>query len=289
MSFLIGIDFYGKEVFSSPTPPIREIKYLEAKNSIVDEIHVRERTDSLVDVTSTKQDWQPDTIMLPMFKGDYEAGNLNNGGIPISEFVVKRRKVGDTKNLSLSCSPFVNNQQLIYDDYFQTNDDYIYSIVPVGVNGLEGRPSEAQVSSDFCGFFLVNKNDLSNIIPFDKFMDNGTPMVNMQLNQGRTEIKTMTRFPTVFYDDTNYHSFTLESVFLPNENERSNKAYERILQLVNRHEPVLLKGSDGTLMIVDMSNPRRNVIQNSYEGYDYFTLQIDCTEIDTIENYIELY
>jgi hypothetical protein len=288
MSFLIGIDFYGKEVFSSPTPPIREIKYVEAKNSIVDEIHVRERTDGLVDVTSTKQDWQPDSILLPMFKGDYEAGNLNNGGIPITEFAVKRRKSGDTKNLTLAHMPFVNNEQLVYEDYLQTNDDYIYSIVPVGVNGLEGRPNEATVKSDFVGFYLLNKNDLTNIIPFDKFMDSGSPMVNMQLNQGRTEIKTMTRFPTVFYDDTNYHSFTLESVFLPNENERSNKAYERILELVNKHEPVLLKGSDGTLMIVDISNVRRNVVQNSWEGNDYFVLQVDCVEISDLESYIEL-
>lgn len=44
-STIIGLDFYGKEVFESPTPSLKNFHYLEMKDLIADEIHIRERTD----------------------------------------------------------------------------------------------------------------------------------------------------------------------------------------------------------------------------------------------------
>lgn len=284
---IIGYDIFGLNAFKSPSPQVRGVSYMEASKSIVDEIHMRERTDNSINLTSTKDDWQTDTRLKATFdNGSLSAGNVDNGGIPIESFVVKRREVGDLTNLTLATLPFVNDSTVIYTDYLQTNKEYIYSIIPFG-QGLEGKPNEVSIESDFTGFFIVDKTDLTNIIAFDKFLDSGSSMVNMQLNQGRTEIRTLSRFPTVFYDDTNYHSFTLESVFLPDENARSNDKYQKILEIINKHIPVLIKGSDGSLFICDISSPRKSVVQNSYKGYDYFNLQIDATEIMELKEYIE--
>lgn len=278
----------GTTFFESPLPPIREMKYLEIKNSIVDEIYIREKTDYTVNTTSTKDDWVIDTVFHAQFNGNLEAGNINNNGIPIESFAVKRRKVNETAKLLIARLPFSNNDQLIYDDYLQANDEYIYSVTPVGVNGLEGYPTETKIKSEFTGWYLIDKNNLNNIVAFDSFLGDSAQNYNLQLNQGRTEIKTFGKFPTVFYDNSNYHSFSLEGFFYGTEEESSIRMYERILDMVNNHEPMLVKGSDGTLVIADVSNPRKNTLQNSWSGNDYFTLQLDVVEVLDEEDYVQV-
>jgi hypothetical protein len=281
----MGLDFYGITAFRSPTSEIRDINYLEMSNTIVDEIEVRERTDFIA--TGEKNTWQVDTRMKATMINTLEAGNTQNDGVPITQFVVKRREIDRLDSITLTYLPFVNDSEFYFIDYLQGNREYVYSVVPIGSNGMEGKPNNVSITSDFVGYHIVDKTDLTNILTFDKFMDSGSPMVSLQLNQGRTEIKTLSKYPTVFYDDSSYHSFTLESVFLPEEFARSNKTYEKILKMVNKHEPVLIKASDGGVFVCDISNPRKSGLQNSFKGYDYFTLQIDAMEIMDEKTYIE--
>lgn len=45
MSFtIIGFSCYGKEMFQSPTASLKNFYYLELKDLIVDEIHIRDKT-----------------------------------------------------------------------------------------------------------------------------------------------------------------------------------------------------------------------------------------------------
>jgi hypothetical protein len=256
------------------------------QNAIYDEVHVRENT-VVIDSSNVKEDWQMDTIMLAKFLGDLEAGNINNQGINITQFAIKRRKVNETTPITLAYKDFVNNNQFVYDDYTQANDEYIYSIVPVGENGLEGQENSITITSDFTGFHLVDKFT-NQVISFDKFMGS-EPSVQTTLNQGKTQIDTLSPYPRFFYNGQNYHTFTLQGVFIPEDWQNSEQLYQSILtQYVYTHKPFLAKGGNGSVYIVDVSSPQKEVPLNIYSARDYFTLTITCTEMLSYSDYMKL-
>lgn len=281
---IIGLDAYGLNAFRSYSPPVRNIKYIEMKNGIYDELHVREKTDG-IDLTTTKEDWQMDTILLARFLGELEAGNLNNRGIKINKFAIKRRKLNEINPITLGYKNFVNDNEFVFDDYSQANDDFIYSIVPIGENGLEGQANEISVSSDFTGFHLVDR-DTNDVLSFDKFIGS-EPSVNFTLNQGRVQVNTLTKYPSFYYSEQNYNSFSLQAVFLPEDWERIGVNYENIVKTyVLSHKPFLVKGGDGSLYVVDVHSPSKEVLMNTYKGKQYMTVTLECTEIMDYEEYI---
>lgn len=283
---IIGLDAFGLNAFQSYSPPVRNIKYLEMKNAVYDEIHIREKTNGIT-TENIKEDWQMDTILLAKFLGDLEAGNINNAGIKIEKFAIKRRRLNELKSITLAYKDFVNNNQFVYTDYTQPNDEFIYSIVPVGENGLEGQENSIIIKSDFTGWFLVDK-DTNEVLAFDKFIGNeGT--FDTTLNQGRVQIDTLTRFPSVFYTDQEYHEFQLKTIIIPEDWQRSGQKYEQILnQFVRSHKPFLAKGGSGEIYVVDVHSPSKAAPQNVWTGRDYFELTLTCTEIMTYEEYMQL-
>ena len=283
---IIGLDAFGLNAFQSYSPPVRNIKYLEMKNAIYDEIHIREKTNGIT-TENIKEDWQMDTILLAKFLSDLEAGNINNAGVKIEKFAIKRRKLNELKSVTLAYKDFVNNNQFVYTDYTQPNDEFIYSIVPVGENGLEGQENSIIIKSDFTGWFLVDK-DTNEVLAFDKFIGNeGT--FDTTLNQGRVQIDTLTRYPSVFYTDQEYHEFQLKTVIIPEDWQRSGQKYEQILnQFVRSHKPFLAKGGSGEIYVVDVHSPSKSAPQNVWTERDYFELTLTCTEIMTYEEYMQL-
>lgn len=273
---MIGMSFFGSEWFQSPTGSVRNIKRVDLANSIVDELEIRERTD--IPMTNVRNTWQSDTLLLARFINTLEAGNLQNEGVKVQSFVIKRRKIGELNDIVLGYEPFENNQTFVYTDITQPNDKFIYTISPLGENGIEGQPNSIEVESDFVGWWVVDK-DTGEVMPFDKAIgDIGT--VDTQLNQDRVEIKTFSKYPNVWYAPTEYHTFTLSTVVIPSEFERSGKNYEDILnKFIRAHKPFIIKSGDGRIFVCDVYTPTNSQPKNVWKGYDYFEIQIQATEI----------
>jgi hypothetical protein len=265
---------------------ITNINSIQIKNCIVDEIHIRRSVDASVNLTSSKDTWQIDTYLLARFLNNLEAGTIDNGGLHVTQFAIKRRKLSEINSITLGYVPYQLGVNVSYTDYTQANDSYIYSIVPVGENGLEGVPNEIQIDSNFTGWFIVDK-DTNNILSFDKAMGN-VGEVNTTLNQGRIEIKKMTKYPDVYYLPEGYHSFTLTTTIIPSEWERSGAEYTKILNnFITNPKPFLAKSSSGKIFVVDVSNPKVTEPLNTWDGFDYFTLSLDCVEIMSTEDYMK--
>jgi hypothetical protein len=284
LTTIIGYDFYGTQFFQSPSPPVRNIKYTELKNSIVDELHIRKET-SNVDATSAKEPWQIDTLLLAQFLGDLEAGNVSNSGLQIVKFAIKRRKVNELNSITLGYMDFVNNSTVEYNDYTQANDEYIYSIVPIGENELEGHPNEISVTSSFTGWFLVDK-DTNNVLEFDKMLGNSDGNVDTTLNENRVMIRTF-NYPQIYYVGTPYTTFTLNSVFVPSDFEKSGDIYNNIVSnFINNKKPFIVKSGDGRIFVCDISNLRTSKPLNTWDNFDYINISIDCTEIDNYNSFM---
>lgn len=280
---IIGYDFYGTQFFRSPSNSLKDIFYGELKNGIYDELEIRDRTD--VDLSNVKSTWQIDHRAIFKFLGDLEGGNIQNSGLEIVSFAIKRRKTSDIDSITLGHLPFVNNTQIEYVDYTQPNDDLIYSIVPIAENDLEGRNVDVSISSSFVGWHLVDKTT-GSVLSFDKGIDSvGT--ADTQLNQGRALIETMTKYPSTYYWDKEYESFTLSTVIIPSEFERSGQSYEKILNtFIRDHRPFLVKADTGRVYAVDVSSPRLSSPLNTWKEYDYGVLTLDFVEIMSVDEYM---
>lgn len=281
---IIGYDFYGLQFFRSPVSAVNNIYYGEIKKAIYDEVNVRERTDIPMD--NVKISWQIDHRAIFKFLGNLEGGNIENSGMKISKFAIKRRKINEVDPITLSHMDFVNDSELVYYDYTQPNDDLIYSVVPIAENGLEGNPSDTSITSSFVGAYLVDK-DTNNVLVFDTAVGN-IGDIQTQLTQGRTTIETMSRFPQIYYDPREYHQFTLTAAIIPNEFERSGKDYEDVLNnFIRKHVPFIVKFDTGRIFVVDASNPRLSSPLNTWEFYDYGTISIDFVEVDDYESFMK--
>lgn len=282
---IIGLGAFGINAFKSYSPPVRNIKYVEIKNAIYDDIHIREKTDG-INVSNTKEDWQVDTILLAKFLGDLEVGNISNEGVKIVKFAIKRRKLNETNSITLGYKDFVNDSQFTFEDYTQANDEFIYSIVPVGENELEGQENSITVESDFTGWVLVDK-DTNETLLFDKFIG-GENFVDTSLNQGRVQIDTLYPYPSFFRTPQNYHEFSLKSIFVPEEWQRSGQQYESILNnFIYNHKPFLVKGSGGEIYVVECHSPVKSSPQNTHKGYDYMDITLSFTEVMSYEEYMK--
>lgn len=280
---IIGFDFYGTHFFRSSTSAVNNIYYGELKNAIFDELSIRERTDIPMD--NVKDTWQIDHRAIFQFLGNLEGGNIENSGLKITKFAIKRRKINEVNPITLSHMDFVNDSELVYHDYTQSNDELIYSVVPVAENGLEGNPSDTSVLSSFVGAYLVDK-DTNNVLAFDTAIGN-VGDIETQLTQGRTVIETMSRFPQVYYDPREYHQFTLTTAIIPSEFERSGKNYEDVLNnFIRKHIPYIVKFDTGRIFVCDVSNPRLSNPMNTWKDYDFGTISIDFVEVEDYETFM---
>ena len=280
---IIGFDAWGINGFRSHSSPITNIGKLKLNNAIYDEVEIRERTEG-IDLTSAKSTWGIDTLFLARFLNNLEAGNIDNSGITIEKFAIKRRKPNETNYTTLGYRDFINNATFTFEDYTQSSDKYIYSITPVGDNSLEGQENPVEIDASFTGWFLVDK-DTNEVLEFDKFIDSA-PSVQTTLNMNDVQIDTFSPFPRFYRMPQSYHTFSLSGVMLPNENEKSGDIYRNILEkYIYAHKPFLVKGGNGSVYVVKVSNPQTDTPQNTWKHYDYLNLTLDFTEIMTYEDY----
>lgn len=281
---MIGLDFYGTHFFRSPGTAIRDMYYGELKNGTYDELEIREATN--VDLSSNKSNWEADTRAIFKFIEDLEGGNIANNGLEIVSFQIKRRRPNELDGYTLATIPFENNKKIEYIDYTQPNGELIYSIVPLAENKLDGKSVEVLTHSDFTGFFLVDK-DTNNVLSFDKAIGS-IGEVETSLQQGRTVIETLTRYPSAFYTERNFHEFSLSTVIVPEEFSRSGFEYEKILDnFIYNHKPFLVKSSDGRIFVCDVHSPKESTPQNTWQGYDYKVLTLSFMEIGDYDSYMK--
>lgn len=287
MVAIIGYSGWGLEPFYSITSPINKINQLEGTKCTIDEINVRERID--ISCSNVKDVWRLDNLMLCRFLGSLEAGNTDASGLQIVKFIIKRRKINELNNIILGYRNFSNNTTMQYIDNTQTNDEYIYSVVPLAINQLEGKPNEVNHQSSFTGWFIVDKINNENTITCDKFIDNEL-VINLQQNEGRVLIETFSQFPQIYKTPKKYHQFTLTcTVALENENINSFSEYQKVLNLIDNNTPFLIKSGSGDVYICELSNPRKSSPLNTHRGRDYFTVEIDCIEVMSAIEYQKLY
>jgi hypothetical protein len=286
MSVLLGYHPWGLSEFSDDSTPITNIKYGEFSAVVIDELSLRGKAESTANVKENH--WDQFSKLLAKFQDTLEAGNILNEGVKIVSFKVMRRESNSNNDIYLGEVPLsstTGNIDLEFEDVTQPNADLVYSIIPIGENGLDGTLREVSVSSDFAGVWVVDK-DSKQVLAFDKAIGS-VSTVDSTLNINRTQIDTFNQYPQFYYGQQKYETFTLSTVILPDDGERTSKKYKEIISnFIVDHKPKIVKTDNGKILVADISNLRASAPLNTWENYDFINIQVDVTECADYEDFM---
>ncbi|MDF2789823.1 MAG: hypothetical protein K0S80_2921 [Neobacillus sp.] len=243
------------------------------------------------DTINVHDTWTNDMKILAKFGNTLEAGNIDNLGVKIVKFKVMRRESSQEQvdDIYLGEVEYdgVNNS-LEYTDSTQPNKGLVYSIIPVGENDLDGNPREVSIESDFSGVWIVDRNTNKTLV-FDKAIGGSVGNIESTVTQDRTVIETFGKRPQVYYGgDTNYETFTLTTVVLPDDSERTEVKYKQILNnFILDHKPKIVKTDTGRILVCDISNFRTSTPMVTWDTYDYIQISVDITEVDEYLDYMK--
>lgn len=285
--FIIGLDAFGDAVTNeSPLGSVKNITYVAVSNIVIDELQIKEEIDN--PINSLRDNWGISHRLLCRFRDSLSGGNLENNGLEISSFCIKRRKYSELTDTVLAYTPFENNTNFVYTDYSQANEKYIYSITPIAENGSELFPNQTNVESSFVGHHLVFMDTSKDIvIPLDKSFGN-TGNVDVTPNKGRIQLETLNKYPKVIYTNQDYKTFSITAVLIPEDGQRSITEYKKLEAIVDSHRPVLVKSSNGMIYAGDIVFKRGSSPMNSYVGYDWLEVDLDFTELMSVNDFMKL-
>lgn len=130
------------------------------QNAIFDEVHMIESADIVC--SSDKKEWDYDTVFL--WKCDtLEAGNIQLGGVPINQLLIRRRRKDEFTFENVKAIDFDPAVQFyeFKDKFIESYEDYVYGIQPMGgsvENPIMGETTTGEVESEFGSVWIVGKD-----------------------------------------------------------------------------------------------------------------------------------
>lgn len=265
------------------------INYAEFKHCIIDEVVIRKSVNG--DTSDTKETWtENDTQLLGQFHDNLDAGNVENFGVKIIGFKLKRREKNNMDSIVTLGTIYYEdgdpeNKTFEFIDCTQPSKDLVYSFLPIGENGLIGTAKEIEFESDFTGWWITDK-DTNLVLGFDKAIGSVGDL-DVSLDQDRTVIDTLSKHSQVYYGEKENHSFTLTGAFIPDDGQKGSDVYNNILNnFIRQHKPFVAKNGNGLIFIVDVSNLKSSSPINTWKGYDVLTATVECLEIMEMSDYM---
>lgn len=253
---------------------IKNINYIELKNCIASELNIRKDTQN-INLTPTKDVWQIDTYLLGKFQSNLEAGNVGLGGLPITDFRIKRRRIDSTRFIELGIIPKGTDDNFYYlDTTPRAGVVYEYEVSPMS-NDIEGDTFSVQIGVKFDYWWLSNVDD-GESYPFFANLE----VSDINMNTQRHIYEGFNEFPTIAYGNQKYQSGTISAILLDSFLETSYNYRDKVEKFINNRKPKYLKSSQGDIWIVDTHSSRRKPFIELAENISSVTF--DWTEINKV-------
>jgi hypothetical protein len=281
---ILGLDFYGNTnsaVFQTINV-VNNIYRLELSKCIIDEIEVE--LDTSLPYSNVKETWQYSTVLLADFNNSLEAGNIENGGVPIEYIAFKKRKATDLVWQDVAIMPYSTATKLYQyiDNLVKATEDYEYAIVPITA-GVEGEYLIADITCSFDGTWVIDKNTAYQLIQNVQYTNIDNAIQNSVL-------ETFAQYPIVVYGQTDYHKGTISSYIVTQQtidngnidvqSERINR--EQLLNFFNNRKPKILKDGAGRYFLVTLLNVKE--VPNNNQGQATTSVSFDFVEIGDAED-----
>lgn len=257
-----GFSFSGN-IFSN-TPVNISAQSIYMANGIYNDIHIRSNYYSYSN--TIVKEWQDDTSLLALFENNLAGGNTD---VEISDiaFIRIKRKYKDSpdsdyitiyeKEINTVSDTLIH----IYDRYAKSKTDYTYAAVSVDYNGIEGIPISVDVTSDFCGIAIADKNKL-----YYTYFETEYDLNKTHNNIKVTTLNTKTPF-IISNDITDYYNGSLSAMWIEENNGRDldfDNAIKYRWELnnwLNNGEAKILKFDDSREWLINITGD----IQERYD------------------------
>ena len=278
-------------VTCTPTA-IDNITRIELSNGEFDDLRVTKNTTEELGVT-IPQEWDFDTILHAKFNGNLSAGNVNWNLDTVSHIIIKRKKTGDFKWITLEALKVetIKDFNIKNIDVTATpNCGYQYAVVPI-INGVEGFYFVCNVEVKTNTLMLADKDEVWSTYLTDNYLDN-TSVVPQQT------ITTMyDTYPTIVRNtEANYEEITVNAQFFPTgedgceiipDDDRKRIHYNNgAKRFLRNGKTKILKSMDGNIWLIYVTTPPTDTATYDYQNRK---LSFTCTEVGSMESEKDLY
>ncbi len=278
-------------VTCTPTD-INNITRIELSNGEYDDLRVTKNVTEELKAT-IPQEWDFDTIFHAKFNGHTGAGNVNWTFDTVSYLIVKRKKIGEFKWITLEAHKVqtVKDFNIKNIDITATpNCEYQYAVVPI-IDGIEGFYFTANVHVKTRTLLIADRNEIWNTYITDNYLDN-TSVVPQQT------ITTMyDKYPTIIRNtEANYEDIVVNAQFYPMDEEGCEIITDDDQQRINYNNSAkfflrngntkILKGIDGNIWLVYVTTPPSDTAIDDYRNRK---ITFTCTEVGDINSEKDLF
>jgi hypothetical protein len=207
--FLGTTFFSGKHTLLSPTTNITNFEKTTLLNGIYAHLFLSEKPN--LSIENVNDDWGYDTKLNAKFDSNLEAGNIDFSTKNTDTLVIKTREVGSLEWKTIYTVPITKDSDFNFTinyPYSRNMSSNEYMLINT-MNGIEHSYVIAECSTNFDGFYIVDKDNIYgtmyNIEPTD---------TTQNINNSILELLNNT-YPTVVTNsDVNYTTGITSGCFL---------------------------------------------------------------------------
>ena len=293
----ISLDFFGLDEGAVFKTNIGHVNYneLQITGAVIDEIYVDE--DVEIPITTDKpESWTYSTILNAKFQGNLEAGSLSANGSEIDLIKFQKRRWDELEWTDVGEVKYNEDGKVIYEllDKFVANQQvYQYSLLPVTSSVLGGRVLSEEITVDFEGVFLSDKDNNYRLLYDLQFGD-------INHNTPSSVFETLnSKYPIVVYSNLDYTDFDVEATFVSastsnGETERQvdtrmeKTERDNLLRWVKNHKPKIYRDVNGELKLVTVvDNPQEKPMSgvNGIAKISFKMVEIGSVDTESLKAY----
>lgn len=275
MPLIIGYDSFGICDFRSELPLAQGQNFdLTMQNVYYDEIVITGTT--FADIKdNTRPEWSIHTYLLAKFENDLEGGNVSLGGLEITHWKIRRRKITNLNFIDLDIVPTAQDGNFYYIDRTPvTSVIYEYEVIPLS-GDIEGEAFTTQIECNYQHWWITDGEESYPLYANLEVSDITT-------NMPRHIYEGFDEFPIISYGTQRYQSGRITAWILDGNAETSKTYRENLIRFLNNKKPKHLKSPKGDVWIVDTHTVSHKYHLNLYRGDkedDVCSVDFSWTEI----------
>lgn len=281
MAIIVGFDTIGDYDPKSELPSANGQSFdLSMRSVWYDEIVI---TSTLfADITdNTRPEWTIRTYLLAKFQDNLEAGNIGLGGLPITGYKIRRRKISSLNFINLATVPVAQDGNFYYLDRSPvTSVTYEYEVIPMS-GDIEGQAFTTQIKCDYKYWWIADDEESYPLFANLEVSDISSNIQRHVYTEGFDE------FPTVSYGTQKYQSGTITAWIVDGNLETSKTYRDNLIRFLNNKKRKYLKSPKGDIWIVDTHSESHKFYEGLYRGDkedDVISVTFSWTEVAKFED-----
>lgn len=286
----IGMDCFGTDDASVFDKRIYHMRYnkLQVFDGMIDQIYINEDI-SIPYSTVKPESWEYSTVLNAKFRNTLEGGSIEAGDSKVEKIRFQKRAWNELEWTDVAEIDYEEDGKIYYEvlDKYVANDfTYQYCIIPITSDVIGSRVVSEEVTADFEGVFISDKDSNYALIYDVEISDieNHSPSnVFESINA---------KYPITVHSNLDYSTFDVTSTFLSVESSKGDGndinirmerlGKDKLLKFMKNGKPKVYRDHHGNLKLVSVTGNPKEAPNNRVGGIA--KLSFSLTEIGDIDS-----